>query len=175
MKVLSQIKDRTFAVELDDKDFENENMIYVSHEVCHFVGQAYIRRKDYSTSDFKGEDFKWHRNEMPVRVSLGIDVRTMIELVLPYLQEHYNLQPKHIEGGNYNYFDNPITLCGCGDEEKVDNRTYISTKKRFEKVKEDYKPTGKWHVIETRHKYDYFGEVEYEDEVREYDIDQKFL
>lgn len=175
MKVLSQIKDRTFAVELDDKDFENEDMIYVSHEVCHFIGQAYIHCKDYSTPDFKGDDFKWSRHDIPVRVNLGIDVRTMIELVLPYLQEHYNLQPKHIEGGNYNYLGHPITLCSCGQEEKIDNRTYVSTNKRFEKVREGYKPTGKWHVIETRHKYDRMGEVEYEDDVREYDIEQKYL
>ena len=176
MKVLNQIQGRTFAVELDDKDFEEEDMVYVSHEVCHFVGQAYIQRKEFSYEDFKGDDFKWHRHDIPVRVSLGIDVRSMIELVLPYLQQHYNLQPKHIEGGQYNYLgNNPITLVGCGMEEKIDSRTYVSTSRTYKKVTEEHKPVGKWHVIETRHKYDCLGETEYEDEVKEFDIEQKYL
>lgn len=176
MKVLNQIQGRTFAVELDDNDFNDEFMIYVSHEVCHFVGKSYMQRKEVSLEGFKGDEYKPFCSNIPVRVNLGIDVRTMIELVLPYLQKHYYLQPKHIEGGDYNYMGNyPITLIGCEMEEKINNRTYVSTKRTYKKITENYNPIGKWHVIETRHKYDCLGETEYEDEVKEFDIEQKYL
>lgn len=171
MKFLKQIEGRKFVVELEDCDFENENLIYISHEFFHLKGISHFKCNE---TDLEGEEFKHSCGSIKVKSNIAIDVRTMIELVLPYLNNHHYMQPEHIQG-TYNYMGNPITLCGCEPEEDLGGDKYVSTKRRYEKVREGYKPTGEWLVTETRHTYNCMNDKDDKDDVREYNVKQKYL
>ena len=170
MNVICKIDDRKFVVEMEENELKYQlgEHIAVVHDYVNIVGSAYVGGKE---------------NIYP-RVALHLPIREMIQLVLPYLQEHPNMRREHLlqrdKDGvlreNYAYYEGDITLHGDETYQQREDGTLCQC---ISKHYVRHTDETVYHVTETKKGYILpknlkehgYKEIDLPDEVKEYDID----
>lgn len=152
MKIISQIDENTFVVRMEEIDLNNNNPQHV------FVAHDYFAVSDYRsiTTDptvMKQPIYGPHKfcgNSVMMWQQCHISIREMINLVLPYLNEHPYLKPEHLiskEDGSQRYLycaPANLYLSGCESITK-DNENHI-VETRVSHHYRGIKDGGGWNV-----------------------------
>ncbi len=123
MKVIAQIDENKFVVEMEEIDNDHGDSIFVAHDYFSLSGTAFIRCK--AGLSIQNPIREWSEHSLPVRVNLHVSIREMIELVMPYLQSHPMMQPERLlkreDGTNpYMYMSTDLTLYDGNEVKKID-------------------------------------------------------
>lgn len=170
MRVLSKIDDMTYVVRLNEGDLKEGTFVHVAHDYLSISTRSFMENLDGSSRWNEINGKRYHGT--PVRKTVTINIRDLIDIVLPFLNEHPNCQREHLKfpatseyAGKdaYLYHDTDITTAQIVSDHDmvsvVEKKHY--TRKHGEKVyqvekktiTEDYHnfPTDK---KETKRKYE---------------------
>lgn len=171
MKVLAKIDDSKYVVEIEESEckYQVNDKIIVNHDYVNVIGSTYVGGKE----------------RIYPRVSIHLSIREMIQLVLPYLQEHPYMQKEHLIHHNdngepydaYAYCTGDVTLCGPEICERKDDGLHCKrTNKHY------FRKDKVYHVTETTKEYvlqnkseNEITETDLPDVVNKYDIDMHEL
>ena len=96
MKVEKQLSERQFVVSMDDEDLKMEDAIIVAHDYVSFsANHGYMVSSDFQgipNGKFAGAASNWIKG----RHTVQIDIRDMVDVVLPMLTKHEYCQPQHL-------------------------------------------------------------------------------
>ena len=127
MKVLKRLSDDEFIVKVEDSDIDiKSKVIAVNHDYMNVCGRILLG-EDYEQGErFCGTDMTIHGKKVqgvPMFASIHINIRDMIDLVMPYLNRHPYLKREHLlrEGKNeaYLYYSSDIILHDAHRVEKI--------------------------------------------------------
>ena len=114
MKIISQIDESTFVVRMEEHDLPNQPQnIFVAHDYFSVSDTELI------SAEPKVKLYGKFVNcgNVTARQNCHISIRPMIELVMPFLQNHPNMQKEHLfHNGHLAYNYSPVDLKLCGDE-----------------------------------------------------------
>ena len=118
MKIISQIDESTFVVRMEDSDLPNQPQhIFVAHDYLSVSGIHGISN-DMSNGIPKLYGKFVSCGNVVIQQNVHVSIRPMIELVMPYLQEHPNMQKEHLfhKDGRPAYNYSGVDLVLHGDE-----------------------------------------------------------
>ena len=105
MKVIEQISEDKFVIQMEECDLEKEKRIVVAHDYVQFGANAGIMLDPsanwHPTGKFAGFASNWINGYFNVQIG----IRPFIKVVLPHLLSHKYCQEEHLtdEAGNLNY------------------------------------------------------------------------
>lgn len=96
MRITKQLSENEFVVKMDESDLKEYESLVVAHDYVQFSQpHGYMLSSDFEgkvTGKFAGAALNW----IKAYQSVQIDIRDMIEIVLPLLNNHPNCQPEHL-------------------------------------------------------------------------------
>lgn len=184
MKIISRIDDDKFVVQVEENDFNRGTNVYVAHDY-------FSISTNWSLGNVKGEhssmNIMGHKcYYVPCRVNIHISIRDMVDIILPFLNQHPYMQKSHLlfpQGSEYEgqpaytYMDTDVTTRQLISERYDKDSKVIETKSvtkhytrpSVHRENEDWKT---YHVMETlrENKYCYPDLDATEEKTTEYDI-----
>ena len=105
MRITKQLSEDEFVVKMDESDLKDYESLTVAHDYVQFSQPyGYMLSSDFDgkvKGKFAGVASNWIKGYQ----SIQIDIRDMIEIVLPLLNKHPYCQPLHLvqDNGKPNY------------------------------------------------------------------------
>ena len=112
MKVIEQLSEDKFVIQLEECDLEKEKRIVVAHDYVQFGANVGLMLDPtanwHPTGKFAGIASNWIKGYFNVQIG----IRPFIKVVLPHLLSHEYCQEEHLtdEKGNINYNWHSIPL-----------------------------------------------------------------
>ena len=109
MRVIEQLAEDRFVVQMDDYDLQKEDSIKVAHDYVEFCSNSGVTTEGSLTVDGK---FASYSNWIRQLVTIHIPIREMVKFILPYLNSHKYCQEEHLitSEGKPNYCWNNNTI-----------------------------------------------------------------
>ena len=105
MKIIEQLSEDKFVIQMEECDLEKEKRIVVAHDYVQFGANTGIMLDPsanwHPTGKFAGVASNWINGYFNVQIG----IRPFIKVVLPHLLSHKYCQEEHLtdEAGNLNY------------------------------------------------------------------------
>lgn len=133
MKVIEQLSEDKFVIQMEECDLEKEKRIVVAHDYVQFGANVGLmldpKANWHPTGKFAGIASNWIEGYFNVQIG----IRPFIKVVLPHLLSHEYCQEEHLtdEAGNINYNWHSIPIIFNQERKslvafKEDNGDYIT-------------------------------------------------
>ena len=105
MKVIEQLSEDKFVIQLEECDLEKEKRVVVAHDYVQFGANMGLmldpKANWHPTGKFAGIAANWINGYFNVQIG----IRPFIKVILPHLLSHKYCQEEHLtdEAGNLNY------------------------------------------------------------------------
>ena len=138
MKIVSQIDESTFVVRMEEHDLDEQQHVFVAHDYFSVSQKRYISASPNVRLYGKFVSC----NNVAIQNQCHISIRPMIELVMPYLMKHPNMQISHLfeKDGSEAYNYSSVNIVLHGDESYIKNE---GEKPYFEREVLEYKSVFK--------------------------------
>lgn len=144
MKIIKQLSDDVFIVQMEQFDHNQEKHIIVAHDYVRFLDNSGIQ-SDYHCEPLTGP-YERCSNWINAQHETTIDIRSMIQVVLPFLNKHEYCQKEHLlyKDGSpaYTWSNTPIFFYEDGKEkvavhESGETEIHIMTKEEYNQYKQE--------------------------------------
>lgn len=145
MKIIKQLSENQFVIELNEDDREKKDIVTIAHDYIRFEVSHGIQA-DTKMDSLYGP-YAVCSNWITGRSQATLSIRQMQEIIVPYLLKHNYMKPEHLlrEDGTPNYTwgqEHGTLICDCENHPSKDTMYLYRDKSHYDVMSlEEYENT----------------------------------